>query len=306
MVDTNNQTNYLTYNLFAYDKLFCLNASTEGKDSNNNKEYQSLNKCLDHQDKGELFTIADIIQDQQPFKKMKTQDLKPISFVKFNTRTGKPKPVTIKALFDSGGSGSLISEQWVKNLKSKTKKKKGITWKTPGGDLNTSKVVRAEFTLPELHEKKLIQWDLHIAPDLGVYDMIIGRDLLTFLGVDILFSKSKIEWEHAELPFKDVNISRTEAYHIQDSKLITTSTERIKKILDTKYEPANLKNIVQTQKHLTITEQEKLYKLLNKYDKLFDGSLGVWKGTKVNLDLKKMPNLTMLRLFPYFGFTWIP
>ena len=77
--------------------------------------------------------------------------------------------------------------------------------------------------------------------------MIIGRDLLTFLSIDILFSKSQIEWEHAELPFKDINISRKEAYHIQDSKLITTSTERVKKILDAKYEPANLKNIVQAQ-----------------------------------------------------------
>ena len=128
--------------------------------------------------------------------------------------------------------------------------------------------------------------------------MIIGRDLLTFLGVDILFSKSKVEWEHAELPFKDVNISRTEAYHIQDSKLITTSTERIKKILDAKYEPANLKNIVQTQKHLTITEQEKLYKPLNKYDKLFDGSLGIWKGTKVNLDLKEDAKPYHAKAFP--------
>ena len=64
LVDTNNQTNYLTYDLFAYDKIFCLNASTEEKDSNNNKEYKSLDNYLDYQDKEGLFTIADIIWDQ--------------------------------------------------------------------------------------------------------------------------------------------------------------------------------------------------------------------------------------------------
>ena len=47
--------------------------------------------------------------------------------------------------------------------------------------------------LPELHEKKLIQGELHIAPDLEAYDIIIGKDLLTFLGINTLFSKGRIE-----------------------------------------------------------------------------------------------------------------
>ena len=68
--------------------------------------------------------------------------------------------------------------------------------------------------------------------------------------------------------------------------------------MDAKYEPANLKNIVQTQQHLTITQQEKLYKLLKKYEKLFDGSLGVWKGTKVNLDLKEDTKPYHTKAFP--------
>ena len=88
---------------------------------------------------------------------------------------------------------------------------------------------------------------MHIVPNLRVYDMIIDRDLLIFLGIDILFSKGRIEWEHTELPFKDINVSQKETYHIQNSKLITKSTERVKKILDAKYEPANLKTIAKGQ-----------------------------------------------------------
>ena len=45
--------------------------------------------------------------------------------------------------------------------------KTNITWKTLGGNSNTNKVVKAEFTMPEFHENKCLQWDLHIAPDLG-------------------------------------------------------------------------------------------------------------------------------------------
>ena len=87
-------------------------------------------------------------------------------------------------------------------LKNKITKNKEITWKTPGGNFNTSKVIKAEFTMPEFHENKLIQWELHVAPDLGSYDMIIGRDLLKFLKIDILFSKESVEWDQVEIPFK--------------------------------------------------------------------------------------------------------
>ena len=132
--------------------------------------------------------------------------------------------------------------------------KSNIIWKTPGGYLNTNKVVKAEFTMPEFHENKLLQWELYVAPDLGAYDMIIGRDLLKFLQIDILFSKERVLWDNVDIPFKDTDTTMEEAYHIQDSKLLTSSTERIKKILDAKYEPTNLKTIVQIQENLSLIQ----------------------------------------------------
>jgi hypothetical protein len=53
--------------------------------------------------------------DPNPRKKQRTgnheSDLRPIAFVRFNTRVGKSKPVTVKALLDSGASTSLITEK---------------------------------------------------------------------------------------------------------------------------------------------------------------------------------------------------
>jgi hypothetical protein len=60
-------------------------------------------------------------------------------------------------------------------------------WTTPSGTLMTSKKVKSQFTIPELHDHRLIEWDVHVTKSLGVYDMIIGQDLLEFLGIDVKF-----------------------------------------------------------------------------------------------------------------------
>ena len=49
---------------------------------------------------------------------------------------------------------------------------------------------------------------------------------------------------------------------IQDSKNIKSATNRIKKILDAKYEKANLKEITNKLKYLNSDEQLLIYRLL--------------------------------------------
>ena len=45
---------------------------------------------------------------------------------------------------------------------------------TPAGDeLKTQKKVKAQFALPELQDKRLMEWDLHVAEDMGAHDMIM-------------------------------------------------------------------------------------------------------------------------------------
>jgi gag-polyprotein putative aspartyl protease len=111
--------------------------------------------------------------------------MRPLAFVCFNTSLGKPKPVTIKALLDSGASESLINKKYVSKLRVKNSSKTANVWSTPGGDLHTSSRVKGQFTIPELQDKKLIEWNLHVAENMGAYDMIIGQDILSFLKIDI-------------------------------------------------------------------------------------------------------------------------
>ena len=75
-------------------------------------EFQSLDDCIDDANNRspELFSIVNLVRGRSPPKKRKLTDLKPIVFVRFNTRMGKAKPITLKCLLDTGASGSLIAE----------------------------------------------------------------------------------------------------------------------------------------------------------------------------------------------------
>ena len=49
--------------------------------------------------------------------------------------------------------------------------------------------------MPEFHSGREIEWKVYIdeTPDtLGKYDMIMGRDLLDTLGIDLLFSQKLV------------------------------------------------------------------------------------------------------------------
>ena len=61
--------------------------------------------------------------------------------------------------------------------------------------------------------------------------------------------------------------------------------ECIKRILDAKYEPANLNEIANNCTHLMEEQQVDLKTLLEKYKSLFNGTLGNWKGKDYNIEL---------------------
>ena len=61
---------------------------------------------------------------------------------------------------------------------------------------------------------------------MGAYDMIIGRDIMSFLGIDIQFSTQQVVWRHAAMPFKPVDADERTDYHIEESMAVEGSTDR--------------------------------------------------------------------------------
>ncbi len=279
-----NETPRIVHNMTSKEELFVVD---------HEPALSSLDECIDtaRNNSDELFSVAPLIRGHKTTKKKrKTCNLKTIVYVRFNTSLGKPKPVTLKALLDSGGSGSLVTEEFARKLCLQKSSNSQTVWTTPGGALQTSTKCKSQFTIPELHDNRLIEWNLHVTKTLGAYDMIIGRDILTDLGIDIRFSNNTIEWDNSEIPMKDVDLDFQESYHVADTDVADDAIDRIKRILDAKYEPADLLAVSKQATHLATEEQEKLHQLLIKYETLFDGTLGHWNDVEYAIDLK--PDMT--------------
>ena len=70
--------------------------------------------------------------------------------------------------------------------------------------------VNVKFCLPEFSATKIVTWKCHVDDSTkDIYNMILGRDLLTDLGIDIKFSNrvivgSKGTYEGCSAPMFDV------------------------------------------------------------------------------------------------------
>ncbi len=277
-------------------------ALTEVVAKHRQKQYQDLDSFVDTVmvEAGETYSLKDLIasQPKSKRKKRKVQDLKPIVFIRFNVKpkNAKAKVITIRALLDSGGSGTLISERFAKKLK----KIKGTEteWSTPAGQMITTSMVATQFSMPELHDNRVIEWPMHVTKSLGAYDMIIGRDLLQDLKINLQFSDETVEWDGVSMPFKDIDEAIPASFFIQESNAVDESVSRLKNILDAKYEAADLDDIADKAMHLTAEQREMLRIILKRHGELFDGTLGKWKGEDLDIELLPDAKPYHCRAFP--------
>ena len=228
-------------------------------------------------------------------KRIKRSHLCPILFgILRTTVNGKNKPIRI--LLDSGATGRFLRENLTGRLHVKETLRE--SWNTGNGVLLTNTTVQTHFVLPELYNDRVIEHTFNVlAMDIG-YDMVIGTDLMSDLGLRLDFQNQGIEWDEASIPFKSIDDTFETGFFIKDSQAVIESTERIKNILDAKYVKLDIDEYVSKCTHLTDEQQKSLAWLLCKHEPLFDGTLGHWKSKDYDIELQEGAKPYHARAYP--------
>ncbi len=131
-----------------------------------------------------------------------------------------------------------------------------------------------------------------------MYDLIIGKQTMHDLGVKLDFKENTITIEGILLPMRNIlNLQlkpritralRENTCFAQEPISTRSTTKRMVKIFDAKYEKADLPAIIRENcSHLTASNREKLLSVLLKFKPLFDGALGDCKLPPVSFELKE-------------------
>ena len=76
--------------------------------------------------------------------------------------------------------------------------------------------------------------------------MIIGRDLIRSLGIDIHGVDMTIHWDNAAIPWSDIYSTAKHVFVLSHHNApFNAETKRMKRILDSKYYKADIKTIAE-------------------------------------------------------------
>jgi hypothetical protein len=200
----------------------------------------------------------------------------------------------LRALADTGASSSIILEAYISKDVRKHNKDIKSTWSTMGGQFRNERTALGSFSLPEFKLKKQISWEFHVddrSKPLDTYGMIIGRDLIGKLVTILNFNDKTITWDTDTIPMKDrdsLNLQKaiTEIYlNANKPQSLLDEFSCSTKILNAEFKPAILEEVTKTCKNLNEEKQHQLLQVLQKYELLYDGTLGEFNMAPISLNL---------------------
>ena len=108
-------------------------------------------------------------------------------------------------LIDSGALHSMAKASLVMTYKNQFFKQSKASYKTAAGTFKSKFSMKLTITLKEFGGGTKIKhtFDLNKNKEGIGYDMIIGRDLLNELNIDVRFSNGTIKWEDQVVPMKN-------------------------------------------------------------------------------------------------------
>jgi len=114
------------------------------------------------------------------------------------------KLVPIRALVDTCASSSIVLSEFVKKVCAGGYKGHPTNWETMGGNFTTKKKALLYFKFPELDNDSKVTWVFHVDEQkdrqASLYDMIIGLDLQTAIGIHVNTEEKVIQWGSNMIP----------------------------------------------------------------------------------------------------------
>jgi hypothetical protein len=126
----------------------------------------------------------------------------------------------MRALLDTGTIATIILREFVGKGRARTNTKKRTNWKTLGGTFTTNYESLLDFKFPELSTtSKVVTWQARVDDKTSskevAYDMIMGIDLMTSIGIMVYCEQRCIRWGGTEIPLKTRNtLSDDEILHM--------------------------------------------------------------------------------------------
>jgi hypothetical protein len=122
------------------------------------------------------------------------------------------------------------------------------------------------------------------------------------------FNDHTVTWDTDTIPMKDRGtLSSVEALidvymNANEPQTLRDEYSQATKILDAEYMPASLDDVIKTYENLHVEKQHQLKELLQKYEHLFDGTLGEFNMDLVPISLRLMdPNCKPIHVRAYTG-----
>ena len=118
--------------------------------------------------------------------------------------------------------------------------------------------------------------------------MILGRDLTQKLGLDILNSDKRFKWNGIEVDMVPPGhwSGSQKRWNVRNFR-VEQENHEVKKILESKYEKADLPKLIEGLTYLDQRQRKQLLQIMLKYEPLFAGKVGKWKGKPIDIILKE-------------------
>lgn len=214
----------------------------------------------------------------------------------------------LKCLFDTGGSVSMahasVLPQGAPLLDTEVK----TVCNTIAGNYKPTGYLRTEhMVFPEFDANLAVtSHEFLVFEPKCSYDLILGNDFLTKIGLKIHLDTLELEWQGKKIPMnskftKDRLSSAVECCMIDfDDELLEDHFDSFAvAIEDATYDKMNVDEAIKENcSHLSNSQQNELRELLFKHFKLFDGNLHTYNGPKMDIELQEGARPVHRRAYP--------